>query len=69
MTKRQQYIVQKYVMAESVEEAIQKAKKLPVHECYISNAWFEKVAGCEFYRVEVGSNPGFGKLSTSSIKK
>lgn len=37
-----QYIVSKYVMAESVTEALKKAKKTPITEVYVHNAWLEK---------------------------
>lgn len=63
MNKTQQYVVQKYVMAESVEQAVRKSKKVPIHEVFISSAWFEKM-NSEFFRQEVGRVPGFGTLST-----
>lgn len=31
-----QYVVQKLVMADSVEQAIKKAKKIPIHEVFLS---------------------------------
>ena len=61
---KQQYLVQKYVMASSVEEAVRKSKKLPIHEVYISGQWFEK-QGSEFYRDGERRDLGFG-LSTPS---
>lgn len=39
---KKQYIVQKYVMADSVQEALKKQSRIPVHEIYIHNQWFEK---------------------------
>ena len=59
MNRRQQYIVQKYVVAESVDEAIKKSKKLPIHEVFISSGWFEKVANNEFNRSESKPMKGF----------
>ncbi len=44
-----QYIVSKYVMAENTADALKKAQKTPVHECYVSNAWLEKVNNNAFY--------------------
>lgn len=29
-------------MADSVKEAISKSRKIPIHEVYVHNAWFEK---------------------------
>lgn len=69
MNRRQQYIVSKYVVAESAEEAMKKSKKLPIHECYISSSWFEKVANNEFNRQDGGRQPGFGELSTTPLQK
>jgi hypothetical protein len=46
---KKQFIVQKYVMAESVEEAIKKAKNLPVHEVFLHNSWFEKEKNFVFF--------------------
>lgn len=43
-----QYIIQKYVLANSVIEAVKKSKRMPIHEVYVHNAWFEKV-GLEFF--------------------
>lgn len=39
---KKQYIVSKYVIADSVKEAVQKSKKIPIHEVYVHNSWFEK---------------------------
>lgn len=67
VNKKQQYIVQKYVVAESVAEAIEKSKKLPIHEVYISGSWFEKM-NSEFNRqVSSDEKIGFKKLSPSSV--
>lgn len=45
---KKQYIVQKYVMAESVTEALKKSKTMAVHEVFVHNSWFDK-AGMEFF--------------------
>lgn len=39
---KKQYIVSKYVMADSIAEALRKSKKIPIHEVYVHNSWFEK---------------------------
>lgn len=39
---KKQYIVQKYVMADSVTEALRKSKHMPIHEVFLHNNWFEK---------------------------
>ncbi len=36
-------------MAENVSEALRKAKKMPVHEIYVHNAWLEKSQNYEFF--------------------
>lgn len=46
---KKQYIVQKYVMADSAVEALKKAKYMPVHEIYVHNAWFEKNGDNNFF--------------------
>lgn len=56
---KKQYIVQKYVMADSVKQALEKSKKLPVHEVFIHNSWFEKVAGFEWTSPVLQKGPGF----------
>lgn len=56
---KKQYIIQKYVMAESVSEAISKSKKLPIHEVFLHNDWFQKVAGSEFSSKQPIKGPGF----------
>lgn len=43
-----QDIVSKYVMANSVTEAVNKSKRMPVHEVYVHNAWFDKAANYAF---------------------
>lgn len=45
---KKQYVVSKFVMANSVKEALEKSKKIPVSEIYVHNSWFERVAGFEF---------------------
>lgn len=62
---KKQYIVQKYVMADSVAEAAKKSKRIPVHEIYLHNAWFEKVAGYEFSE----SKKALIGFETKQIKK
>lgn len=57
---KKQFIVQKYVMAESVSEALKKAKKLPVHEVFVHNSWFEKSVAFEFFNKDL-KRPGYGK--------
>lgn len=64
---KQQYIIQKYVLAESLAEAVRKSRKIPIHEVFISNAWFEK-QNSEFYRSDKKSCTGFG-LSTPKFKR
>ncbi len=44
---KKQFIVQKYVMADSVKEAMEKSKHIPIHEVFVHNNWFEK-AGYEW---------------------
>ena len=41
-------------MADSAKEALEKSKRIPIHEVYIHNAWFEKVAGYEFQLTPLG---------------
>lgn len=50
---KKQYIVQKYVMADTVEEALRKAKKLPYHEVFLHGEHFNKCLNSEFYMPEV----------------
>lgn len=57
---KKQYIVQKYVMAESTQEAIKKSKFLPIHEVFVHNSWFEKQANFEWTKT-VTPNAGFKK--------
>lgn len=45
---KKQFIVQKYVMADSAAEAIKKSKHIPIHEVYVHGNWFEKNAGYEW---------------------
>lgn len=52
---KKQYIIQKYVMAESVKEALEKARRMPVHEVYVHNVWFDKNADNQFFFKE--ANP------------
>lgn len=49
---KKQYIIQKYVMADSVAEALKKAPKTPIHEVFIHNGWFEKNMNQDFYYTE-----------------
>ena len=67
MDKKQQYIIRKYVMAESATEALRKAKKMPVHEVYVDNTWLEKSMNNEFFRKEKTSVTGFGKNKLSTL--
>lgn len=55
-----QYIVQKYVMANSAKEAEKKSKRIPIHEVFVHNPWFEKVAGFEWTETK-NSKIGFKK--------
>lgn len=48
---KKQYVIQKYVMANSVEEAVKKSRKIPIHEVFIHSQWFDKV-GSTFYVTE-----------------
>ena len=36
-----QYVIRKYVMAESIEEALKKEKKITADECWINEAWLQ----------------------------
>lgn len=45
---KKQYILQKYVMADSAADALKKGQKMPTHEVYVHTQWFDKVAGYEF---------------------
>lgn len=49
---KKQYIVCKYVMADSIEEARKRAMKTPIHEIYIHGGWFEKNMNQDFYYKE-----------------
>lgn len=49
---KKQYIVQKYVMAHSVTEAIKKSKNLPIHEVYVHGAWLDKNTNSNFFGEE-----------------
>ena len=46
---KKQYIVQKYVLAESVAEALRKSKGAPVHEIFLHSQWFEKNRDNNFF--------------------
>lgn len=46
---KKQYIIQKYVMADSVAEALKKSPKTPIHEVYLHSGWFEKNLNQDFY--------------------
>ncbi len=48
---KKQYIVQKYVQADSVLDAVKKAKKAPVHEVFVHNSWLEK-QNFEFFGIK-----------------
>lgn len=54
-----QYIVQKYVMANGVSEAMRKSKRMPIHEVYVSAGWLEKVANMQFNNVPTPVKTGF----------
>lgn len=56
-----QYIIRKYVMAASAAEAVEKSRKVPIHEVYVDNSWLEKVRNNDFFSTEKSSIPGFGK--------
>lgn len=38
---KKQYIIRKYVMAESIEEALKKEKKITADECWVSEQWLQ----------------------------
>lgn len=57
---KKQFIVSKYIMADSAKEAMRKSKHIPIHECYIHNSWFEKAVNFEFAPPKV-RQPGFNK--------
>lgn len=57
---KKQYIVSKYVMADSMEEAKKKSKKMPVHEIYVHNSWFEK-QNFEWEQNKTNNRTGFVK--------
>ena len=44
-----QYVVSKYVMATSAQDAVNKSRRMPIHEVYVSSGWFEKAANNTFY--------------------
>lgn len=50
---KKQYVVRKYVMANSVADAIRISHKTPIHEVHIDNAWWEKSVAYNFYPSEV----------------
>lgn len=37
------YVVRKYVMAESAEQAIKKEVKHPVHDVWLDDDWFKEL--------------------------
>lgn len=39
--KIKQFILRKYIQAESVLDAIKKDKKTPVHDCWVDDNWKE----------------------------
>jgi hypothetical protein len=39
MKKEKMYIIRKYVMAESVAQAIRREPKQPVHEVFVDDDW------------------------------
>lgn len=49
---KKQYVIQKYVMADSVAEALKKSPKTPIHEVYVHSNWFEKNLNNDFYYKE-----------------
>lgn len=55
---QKQYVIQKYVLAKSVEEAMKKSKKSPIHEVYVHNSWFEK-QNYEFFNKTDAAKVGF----------
>lgn len=67
---KKQYLIQKYVLANSVTEAIDKSKNLPIHEVYVHGSWFEKVANYEWNKVDNSNTSGFkAKKSTSTSNR
>lgn len=65
---KKQYIVQKYVMADSAEDAVKKSKSLPIHEVYVHSSWFEK-QNAEFFAVAGSSPLGFKEKDKIKNKK
>lgn len=65
---KKQYLVQKYVMANSVAEAIKKSKNLPIHEVYVHGSWFEKVANYEWSPAPASETSGFKKEQSTGRK-
>jgi hypothetical protein len=57
-----QYVVCKFVQANSVTEALKKAKIIPVHEVYLHGGWFEKNRNFEFFDPPE-KTPGFSTPS------
>lgn len=57
---KKQYIVSKYVMADSVAEALKKSKRQPVDEVYVHNAWLEKNVDHNMFDVK-NTNIGFNE--------
>lgn len=62
-----QYIIQKFVMANSVTEAIKKSKSLPIHEVYVHSPWFEKAANFQ-WTIPVSPDTSGFKQSTGKKK-
>lgn len=58
---KKQFIVQKYVMADSVKEAIEKSRHIPIHEVFIHNQWFDKIANFEYNPAKIAPQVGFTK--------
>ncbi len=56
---KKQYIVQKYVMADNVDEAIKKSRTLPIHEVFVHNNHFEKELNYNFFLSASAKKQGF----------
>lgn len=65
----QQYIVVKYVMAKSAQEAVNKSRKFPIHEVYVHSNWAEKNTGHNFFAEEIKEIGLVQKANEYAVKK
>lgn len=64
---KRQYIIRKYVMAESAQEAVEKSKRVPIDEVYIDNSWLERNTDNNLF-LNDKSNIGFNAKKQANKK-